>query len=174
VTATASPPRAPSAPAAPATNRRRRGVLGGAVLIAVGLTYLLAAVGVADATSYLFVLLGVAFAYAYAQGMRPYAYLVPAAILVGFGLGLLVPRWISLPADAAAPVFLASLTVGLVAIYLIQPQARWPLVPAAVFGLIALAGVFRLATIIPEGLQPYFVPTILIVVGVYLIFGARR
>lgn len=161
------------APAA-AMNRRRRGILGGAVLMAVGATYLLGAVGIADATSYLFIALGLAFAIAYVQGMRPYAYLVPAAILIGFGIGLLAPRYLALPGDAAAAVFLASLAIGLVVIYLVQPASRWPLVPAALFGLIALLALFRLATVIPAGMQPYVVPGVLLAVGVYLVAGPRR
>lgn len=154
-------------------NRRRRGVLGGAVLIAVGLTYLLPTLGVPDATSYLFLALGGAFAAAYLTGFSPYVYLVPAAILISFGTGLLIPGWLNLPADTVAPLFLASLTVGLAAVFVIRPQRRWPLVPAAIFGIVTLAEIFRIADVIPPGVQPLFVPVILIGVGAYLIMAPR-
>lgn len=154
-------------------NRRRRGVLGGAVLVAVGVTYFLPTLGIANATSYLFLALGVAFAAAYVTGLNPYVYLVPAAILISFGTGLLIPGWLNLPADTVAPVFLASLTVGLVGVFVIRPNRRWPLVPAAVFGAITLAELFRVATVIPSGLQPLLVPAILIGVGAYLILAPR-
>lgn len=154
-------------------NRRRRGVLGGAVLIAVGITYLLPTFGVPDATSYLFLALGGAFAAAYLTGFNPYVYLVPAAILISFGTGLLIPGWLGLPGDAVGPLFLASLTVGLVAVFVIRPQRRWPLVPAAIFGVVTLAEVFRITTVIPADLQPLFVPLILIGVGTYLILIPR-
>ncbi|MGH2379137.1 MAG: hypothetical protein ACRDGT_11760 [Candidatus Limnocylindria bacterium] len=157
----------------PAVNRRRRGVLGGAVLVAVGLTYLLPSLGVPDATSYLFLALGAAFFAAYLTGLSPYVYLVPAAILISFGTGLLIPGWLGLPEDAVAPIFLASLAVGLAAVFVIRPQRRWPLVPAAIIGLVALAEMFRVAEIIPPGLQPLFVPVILIGVGGYLILAPR-
>lgn len=158
---------------APAFNRRRRGILGGAVLVAVGLTYLLPTLGVPDATSYLFLALGGAFAVAYLMGLNPYVYLVPAAILISFGTGLLVPGWLGLPEETLAPIFLASLTVGLAAVFVIRPQRRWPLIPAAVIGLVALAEMFRIADIIPPGVQPLFVPVILIGVGAYLIMAPR-
>lgn len=161
------------ADALPTVNRRRRGVLGGAVLIAVGATYLLPAFGVPDATSYLFLALGAAFAVAYLTGFNPYVYLVPAATLISFGTGLLIPGWLGLPADTVAPLFLASLTVGLVAVFVIRPQRRWPLVPATIFGLVTLAEVFRIADVIPPDVQPLFVPVVLIGVGAYLILAPR-
>lgn len=162
------------ATAATATfNRRRRGILGGAVLMAVGVTYLLPTLGVPNATSYLFLALGAAFASAYFTGFNPYVYLVPAATLMSFGTGLLIPGWLGLPPDTVAPIFLASLTVGLVGVFVIRPNRRWPLIPAAILGAVTLAEIFRVATIIPPGLQPLFVPAILIAVGGYLILAPR-
>jgi hypothetical protein len=161
------------ATAAQLINRRRRGILGGAVLIAVGIPYLLTALGVPDATSYLFISLGIAFAVAYVTGLNPYVYLVPAGTLIGFGTGLLIPGWFGLPRETVAPIFLASLTVGLVGVFVIRPNRRWPLIPAAFFGVVALFEVFRVVAIIPVALQPLFVPTILIAVGAYLIFAPR-
>ena len=158
----------------PLVNRRRRGIIGGAVLIAVGVTYLLPALGVPNATTYLFLALGAAFAIAYVTGLNPYVYLVPAAVLISFGTGLLIPGWLSLPPETVAPIFLASLTVGLVGVFLIRPNRRWPLVPAAIFGLVTLAEVFRLASVIPAGIQQLFVPLVLIAVGAYLIVIPRQ
>lgn len=166
-------PPAVDAAGVPLVNRRRRGILGGAVLIAVGITYLLPALGVPNATSYLFLALGGAFLSAYVTGLNPYVYLVPAATLMSFGTGLLIPGWLGLPPETVAPIFLASLTVGLVGVFVIRPNRRWPLVPAAIFGVVALAEIFRVATLIPSGLQPLFVPMILIAVGGYLILAPR-
>jgi hypothetical protein len=147
--------------------------VGGAVLIAVGIPYLLTAWGVPDATSYLFLSLGAAFLAAYLTGMNAYVYLVPAATLIGFGTGLLIPGWFGLPHETVAPIFLASLAIGLVAVFVIRPNRRWPLIPAAFFGVVALAEVFGVVAIVPLALQPFFVPTILIAVGAYLIFAPR-
>lgn len=156
-----------------AVNRRRRGILGGAVLIAVGIPYLLDALGLPNATSYLFLALGGAFATAYFMGFNPYVYLVPAATLISFGTGLLVPGWLGLPPETVAPIFLASLTVGLAGVFVIRPNRRWPLVPAAIFGVVTLAEIFRVAAVIPPAVQPLFVPAILIGVGGYLILAPR-
>ena len=157
----------------PLVNRRRRGILGGAVLVAVGITYLLPTLGVPNATSYLFLALGAAFATAYLMSLNPYVYLVPAAVLISFGTGLLIPGWFGLPPETAGPIFLAALTVGLVVVFVIRPNRRWPLVPAAIFGLVTLFEIFRVAQIIPAGVQPLFVPLILIAVGAYLILAPR-
>jgi len=169
----AAPPNAAAAAALQMVNRRRRGIVGGAVLVAVGGTYLLDALRLPNATSYLFLALGAAFAAAYITGLSPYVYLVPAATLISFGTGLLIPGWFGLPPETLAPIFLASLTVGLVGVFVIRPNRRWPLVPAAIFGAITLLEVFRVASIIPPGVQPLFVPAILIGVGGYLIFAPR-
>ncbi|TMC01838.1 MAG: hypothetical protein E6J35_10180, partial [Chloroflexi bacterium] len=79
----------------------RRGILGGAILIAVGAPFLLQALGAANAPAYLFVALGAAFLAAWYVGTRQYVYMVPAAVLIGFGLGLLIPTWVPALADAA-------------------------------------------------------------------------
>ena len=50
-----------------------------------------------------------------------------------------------------------------------RPQPRWPLVPAAVMGLVALAELIPAVTIIPGAVQPFFVPFALLVVGACLI-----
>lgn len=150
-----------------------RGVLGGTVLLAVGTAVLLPPLGVRDAGSYLFLFLGVAFAIAYAAGTQQFVYLVPAATMIGFGLGLLIPQAIPRFQDAASAIFLASLAAAFVVIYLLSPSRKIPLAVAAVLGVVALAELFAKVELIPVGLQPYFVPIILIVTGAYLILEPR-
>ena len=154
-------------------NRRRRGVVGGLVVMAVGFAFFLPPLGVANASSYLFFALGVAFAVAYWQSLTPYVYLIPAATLLGLGLGLLIPEWFGLPNEVASVVFLAALAVGFAAAYRIRPQRQWPLIPAAVIGLVAVTELFGAGTIIPTAVQPFFVPVVLLTVGAYLIVGPR-
>src|SRR2546423_15347106 len=84
---------------------QRRGVLGGAVLLAIGVAFFLPPLGVPNAGAYLFVALGIAFAAAWWRGARQYVYLVPACVLIGFGLGLVIPALLNLPPDTAGPVF---------------------------------------------------------------------
>jgi hypothetical protein len=149
-----------------------RGVLGGAVLLAVGFAVLLPPVGVRDAGAYLFLFLGLAFAIAYVAGTHQFVYLVPGATMVGFGLGLIIPTAFSLQQQASA-IFLASLAAAFVVIYLLSPSRKIPLAVAAVIGVVALAELFAKIQIIPEFAQPYFVPIILIVTGAYLILEPR-
>jgi len=150
-----------------------RGVLGGTVLLAVGTAQLLPPLGVRDAGSYLFLFLGIAFAIAYAAGTQQFVYLVPAATMIGFGLGLIIPQAIPRFQDAAPAIFLASLAAAFVVIYLLSPSRKVPLVVAAVLGVVALADLFAKIELIPAGLQPVFVPVILIVTGAYLILEPR-
>jgi hypothetical protein len=158
----------------PPAGPQRRGVLGGAVLLAIGGAFLLPPLGVPNAGAYLFVALGVAFAAAWWIGARrAYVYLVPACVLIGFGLGLVIPGVLGLPADTAGPVFLGTLAVGLVAVFLLAPDRRAPLVLAGVIAVVALADLFLQIDLVPLGLQPYFVPVVLIVVGLYLLVEPR-
>lgn len=145
----------------------RRGILGGAILVAVGAPFLLQALNVANAPAYLFVTLGVAFLVAWYVGTRQYVYMVPAAVLIGFGLGLVIPTWLPLPSEAAAPIFLGSLAVALAVVYLMYPEHRGLLVPAGLLALVAIADVVGLH--LPQEMQPFFVPIVLIAVGLYML-----
>jgi hypothetical protein len=149
-----------------------RGILGGTVLLAVGLAVLMQATGVADAGAYLFLFLGLAFALAYAAGTHQYVYLVPAATLIGFGLGLISPTVFGLQTHASG-IFLGSLAIAFLVIYVLSPSRRIPLGVAAVIGLVALADTFTAVPVVPDALKPYFVPVILIVTGAYLIWEPR-
>jgi hypothetical protein len=156
--------RVPPAAAAP-----QRGILGGAVLLAIGGAFLLPPIGVPNAGAYLFVALGLAFSAAWWLGTRQYVYLVPACVLVGFGLGLALPALLNLPPDTAGPVFLGTLAVGLVAVFLLAPTRRAPLLLAGVLAVVAITDLFLQIDLVPLALQPYFVPVVLIIVGLYLL-----
>lgn len=145
----------------------RRGILGGAILVAVGAPFLLQALSVANASAYLFVALGAAFLAAWYVGTRQYVYMVPAAVLIGFGLGLVIPTWLPLPTDVAAPIFLGSLAVALAVVFLLYPDHRGLLVPSGLLAVVAIADVVGLH--LPQELQPFFVPIVLIAVGVYML-----
>lgn len=148
-------------------------MLGGLVLVAVGATFLLPPLQVENAISYLFLSLGVAFAVAYVEAMQPTVYLVPAAVLVAFGVGLLVPTWFGLPGDVRAASFLAALAIGFAGVYLARPRHRWPLVPAAILGVVSMFELYGRGDVVPTALQPFMVPLILIAVGGYLIVVPR-
>jgi hypothetical protein len=145
----------------------RRGILGGSVLVAVGAWSLMQTLQVPNAGAYLFGVLGVAFLAAWYVGTRQYVYIVPAAVLIGFGLGLLIPGWFPLPAGVEASIFLGSLAIALALVFLIHPRHRGLLVAAGLLALVAIAD--QLGWHLPEATQPFLVPTVLIAVGVYML-----
>jgi hypothetical protein len=151
----------------------RRGILGGAILIAVGAPFLLQALApyfdldIPNAGAYLIFALGAAFLAAWSVGTRQYVYMVPAAVLIGFGLGLVIPIWLPQLAEAAAPIFLGSLAVALAIVFLLYRDHRGLLVPAGLLAIVAIADVFGLH--LPPEMQPFFVPIVLIAVGVYML-----
>jgi len=69
---------------------RRRGVLGGLVVVALGVPFVLQPLGVPNAASYLFLSMGAAFLIAYLRGHQ-YVYLIPMVTLCSFGVALLLP-----------------------------------------------------------------------------------
>jgi hypothetical protein len=145
----------------------RRGILGGAVLVAVGVWSFVQATGVPNSGAYLFGALGLAFLAAWFVGTKQYVYMVPAAILLGFGLGILIPGWFSLPSGLEATIFLGALALALVVVFLMYRQHRGLLVPAVLLAIVAVADQVGLQ--LPDVVQPYFVPLILLAVGVYML-----
>jgi hypothetical protein len=157
----------PSPSLRPSTAPRRRGVLGGLVVFAVGFAFLLPALRIGNAGSVLFIALGAAFAAAYWLGYRQFVYLVPAAVMIGVGVGLLLPGVFEL-GRLAAPIFFGALAASFVAVTLLAPDHRWPLIPAIPLAIIAVAGVVLGIDIAP-GLQPFLFPLLLMAVGGYLL-----
>jgi len=159
------PPPGPLAPAA----ARRRGVLSGLVVMAVGTTFVLQAFGVPGSSSYLFITLGAAFSAAYIRANRQYVYLVPAAVFMSFGVALLLPTWFSLRPEVIAPSFIGLLALGLLLVSILASERRWPLIPAALLGAVALVDLIGGVAIIPAVAAPFFVPVVLLAVGAYLL-----
>src|SRR5438132_2925302 len=163
-----APARPPIAPPAP----RRRGVLGGLVVIALGVPFVLQPLGVPNAASYLFIAMGVAFLISYIRG-RQYVYLIPMVTLVSFGVALLLPTWITIRSESAAPAFVGIIATGFVVAFALAPRHRWPLVPAVLLGIAAAARFVTGASLIPAPLEPFLVPVVLIGVGAYLLAEPR-
>src|SRR5438093_10989189 len=105
------------------TQRRRPGILGGSVLIAIGVPFLLQAIGTPNASAYLFLALGLAFGLAWFLRTRQYVYFVPGASLITFGLGLVIPPWLNLSNEPGAPIFIGGLAIGFFIVLVVQPDA---------------------------------------------------
>ncbi len=95
-------------------------------------------------------------------------YLVPACVLIGFGLGLVIPGVLDLPADTAGPVFRDG-RAGPLRGFPAVAGSRAPLALAGIIAVVALADLFLQIDLVPLALQPYFVPVVLVIVGVYLL-----
>ena len=158
-----------SAAAAAVAAPRRRGVLSGLVVIAVGVPFILQALDVPGSSAYLFITLGVAFAAAYLRAHRQYVYLVPAAVFASFGVALLLPTWFVLRPEVVAPTFVGLLALGLFVVSILTPDRRWPLVPATALGLVAVVDLVGGISVIPSAVAPFFVPVVLLLVGAYLL-----
>ena len=143
------------------------------MLVAVGAPFLLQAVGTPNASAYLFLALGVAFGAAWLLGTKQYVYLVPAASLVTFGLGLVHPTWLGLSNDLAAPIFLGALAIGFFIVFVVDPHRPAPLVPALLLAVVALLTLYGRGDILPAWFQPMFVPLLFIALGVYLLIEKR-
>ena len=163
-----APSPAPAAPMAP----RRRGVLGGLVVIALGVPFVLQPLGLPNAASYLFITMGVAFLISYVRG-RQYVYLIPMVTLVSFGVALLLPTWIPMRPEAAAPAFVGVMAVGFVVAFALAPRHRWPLVPAVLLGVVAAGRLVTGTSLFPASFEPFLVPLALIAVGAYLLAEPR-
>jgi CheY-like chemotaxis protein len=146
----------------------RRGVLGGLVVIALGVPFVLQPLGVPNAASYLFIAMGVAFLISYLRG-RQHVYLIPMVTLVSFGVALLLPTWVAMRPESAAPAFVGVIAVGFVVAFALAPQYRWPLVPAVLLGVVAAGRLVTGSSLIPPSFEPYLVPVVLIGVGAYLL-----
>jgi CheY-like chemotaxis protein len=147
---------------------RPRGVLGGLVVIAMGVPFVMQPLGVPNAASYLFVAMGGAFLVSYLRS-RQYVYLIPMVTLVSFGVALLLPTWISLRPETVAPAFVAVIALGFVLAFALAPDRRWPLVPAAILGIVAGSRLVTGISPIPSALEPFLVPVVLMAVGGYLL-----
>jgi CheY-like chemotaxis protein len=162
---TTTPSPSPSAVAVPP---RPRGVLGGLVVVAMGLPFVLQPLGVPNAASYLFLAMGIAFLISYLRGHQ-YVYLIPMVTLTSFGVALLLPTWIVMRPETVAPAFVAIVALGFVSAFVLAPNRRWPLVPGALLGIVAATRLVTGSSPIPAPLEPFLVPVVLVGVGIYLL-----
>lgn len=146
----------------------RRGVLGGLVVIAMGLPFVLQPLGVPNAASYLFIAMGLAFLISFVRG-RQYVYLIPMVTLSSFGIALLLPTWVTMRPETVAPAFVAIVALGFLSAFVLVPTRRWPLIPAALLGLVAAIRLITGSSPIPAPLEPFLVPIVLVGVGLYLL-----
>jgi hypothetical protein len=155
-------------------NRRHGGIVGGAILIAIGLFALIQQFVPVNWGLYFLPLLALVFLTAGIIERRP-GLLIPGGILAGIGAGAILVQS-SLFYGVGDPVrgglfmitFAAGWAVVTGASYLIGKLMLWPLIPAFFMGLFGLA---LLANIMP--VFTYFWPVALIAFGLFLILRRR-
>jgi hypothetical protein len=142
--------------------------IAGLILVAVGLFLLLVAQTPLGGEA-VPLLVGVAFLIAYAR-TRNYGLLIPAAILVGLGTGIVV----TVHGGPDGSVVLG-LGLGFAAITAIDRLVHgpreaqwWPLIPGGILTTIGL-----LILLAETGLAGFVVPALLVVAGLLLIFPRR-
>jgi hypothetical protein len=138
------------------------------VVIALGVPFVLQPLGLPNAASYLFITMGLAFLVSYVRG-RQYVYLIPMVTLIAFGVALLLPTWVPMRPESAAPAFVAVMAVGFIVAFALAPQHRWPLVPAVLLGIVAAGRLLTGTSLFPTSFEPFLVPLALIAVGAYLL-----
>jgi hypothetical protein len=159
--------------------RRHSGIVGGAILIAIGLLALLQQFVPVNWGLYFLPFLALIFLSAGILGRRP-GLLIPGGILAGIGAGAIAVQS-SLLASMDEPVrgglfmlfFAGGWAVITGASYLVGKVMLWPLIPAGfigLFGLALLAGEVGLQFLTLAG---YFWPLVLIALGLYLVLRRR-
>jgi hypothetical protein len=150
---------------------RPRGVIAGLIVLAIAVSLVLPPLGVQNAGAYLFVGIGAAFVAAHVhRSQHGWSYLLPGCTFLGFGVGLLIPTWFSsFDPKLEGPVLLGSQAIALVVCFIVKPHHWGVLVPAGILATVAGADAFLKTPLVPDALQPYFLPVMLVGVALYLL-----
>ena len=158
------------------SRRRRRGW--GVVLLAVAALALVERHTAIRAGDALPLVLGVAFL-GWALAGRIFGLLIAGGILTGIGVGILAERWFGHGTGARDGLFLVCfaggwLLIPLLGLAVFRRRVWWPLIPAAVLGVLGLGqlGYPELTRVWREA-RDYW-PYALIVLGLVLLFKAPR
>ncbi|MEA2573743.1 MAG: hypothetical protein QOH93_1041 [Chloroflexia bacterium] len=110
-------------------------------------------------------LIGAVFLYAYFRTKQGYriGFLIPGAILTGIGVGEIIERYafFSLGGDVTA----VTLGLGFCAIWFFERRHWWALIPGSILVLSGLSQMYLIGSLWP---------LVLILIGVYLLYGQSR
>lgn len=121
-----------------------------------------------------FLIPGIIFMILYQQ-TKTLGFLIPASILLWFG-GFIMMTIFSIPGVIQGGLFFVFMGMSFVMMYLIGKEriGKWPFVPASILlgfgGVILLTSSLRIAI----KLFPIIIPTVLIGIGIYIIFRNRK
>jgi hypothetical protein len=119
------------------TDQRQRTMVGALALIGLGSFFLLQQV-FSFGPQLIVLALGLCFYVAYMNQRGRSDLIVPAGVLSGLGLGILLVSDNVTPGNIHGPLMLGSLALGFGAIFFLgEARHRWALWPASVFGVLA-------------------------------------
>ena len=147
------------------TTRNEGGWLAGALLIVLGLCLLLVTLTGAGGEAVLPVL-GALFVVAYAATRR-WGFLIPAALLLGLGAGVMVQTYYGLDSAPVLGLGLGFLAICAVNMAVRLPAPWWPIIPG---GILVVVGATEMAKDVAAvaGLVAWW-PVLLILLGVLLL-----
>lgn len=152
----------------PAARHDRDRTMLALILIGGGLLFLLGQFDVFDDFGDLVpLLLGGIFLYAYLNTQHGYriGFLIPGAILLGIGVGVLLENITFLPLWVGGDVTAFTLGLGFCLIWVFERKHWWALIPGGILVLSSLASVAMVGALWPVAL---------ILLGVYLLYDQSR
>ena len=164
-------------------NKKHEGLVGGLILIGIGMIALLSQfvdfISWESFGIYFVLLLGLVF-YVWGIAAREPGLMIPGGILTGIGVGIVLLVNDMVPADLnEGGLFLLVFSLGWASITLMSAVFSdetqwWALIPGGIIGFVGLAVLFEGIFMNVLEAAAYLWPVILIVVGLSIIWKARK
>ncbi|MCL6471196.1 MAG: hypothetical protein K6T91_00070 [Firmicutes bacterium] len=154
-------------------SERWGGLIAGIILIIIGIAILLINLRLVE-PGFILVALGASFLVAFIF-KRLIGFLIPGMILFWLGIAVTLNQSNILNPRLDGPIVLTALGLSFVFIYIFMGRRRhwWPLIPGGILLIIGVGSLLALQNLLPftiSQLANLILPTILIIIGLWLIF----